>query len=335
MKKLYTLAVMCAVAVAANAQRQSFVGPVVLDMNNGSNQQTLMMPPFDTLGGPSWATGTATPALYNSSTGGYVAGTNGYGDIQKAQYFLNTNPLYVVGAMYWFGAKDNGSGNANSKIQFRVYQTDGTGTNVSGTGPCPGTVVASQDVLVSAVDTGLSLATGANVWMLTNAVPFSGDFAIGFDMSGLAAGDTVGLVSSTDLDAGGMDLSWEEWSDNTWHSFLEPNNWGLDLDLFILAIVDQNVGVNEYYNGMTMSQNYPNPAVGSTVINYNLDASADAVVLNIYDLNGNLVKSVNQGAQAPGAHMITLDVNDMAAGQYIFSLNSNGRDLTKTMTIAK
>ncbi len=337
MKKIYSIAVFCAAVVTLNAQRGSTVGPVLDYNNTTSSQQVLSMPPYDTLGGPSWSNASAQPTIYNSTGGGYVCGTNGYGDIQKAAVFPTTTPLYIVGAIYWFAAKEEGSGNPNSKITYRVYQCDGPGTDGGGNtvSTAPGTVVAFQDELLSALDTGTQYATGANIWMLSSPVSTSSDFAIGFTMSGLAAGDTVGLVSSTDGDAGGMDLSWEEWSDNTWHSFLDPNNWNLDLDMFILAIVDQNVGVTEYYHGMTMTQNYPNPAYSTTTINYSLENSSENVVLNVFDMNGKLVKSFDQGNQAAGSYTIQLDVNDFAAGDYIFSLNANGTDLTKKMTITE
>lgn len=336
MKKIYTLAVLFAAAVTVNAQRGSVVGPA-LNYGTTSSQQVLSMPPYDTLGGPSWATGTATPTIYNSTGGGYVCGTNGYGDIQKAQVFPNTTPLFVVGAIYWFAAKEYGSGQSTSHITYKVYNCNGAGTDGGGNSvmTAPGTVLASMDQDVASLDTGTMYSTGANIWMLSSPVATSSDFAIGWSMAGLAAGDTVGLVSSTDGDAGGADLSWEEWSDNTWHSFLDPNNWNLDLDMFILAIVDQNVGVNEYYHGMKMSQNYPNPAVGSTTISYELETASENVVLNVYDMTGKLVKTVDQGNQAAGAYTVTLDVNEFPAGDYIFSLSANGTDLTKKMTISE
>jgi hypothetical protein len=335
MKKIYTFAVVCTAVVTLNAQRGSVAGPT-LEYGTTSAQQTLSLPPYDTLGGPSWS-GSGSPTIYSSQGGGFVCGTNGYADIQKAQIFPNTTPLYVVGAMYWFAAKTEGSGNPNSKITYRVYQCNGSGTDGGGNtvSTAPGTVSAFQDELLSAVDTGLSLATGANIWMLSSPVSTSSDFAIGFTMSGLAAGDTVGLVSSTDGDGGGADLAWEEWSDNTWHSFLDPNNWGLDLDMFILAIVDQNVGVNEYYHGLMMSQNYPNPAFSTTTINYSLETASENVILYVYDMNGKLVQSFDQGNQASGSYTIQLDVNNFAAGDYIFSLHANGTDLTKKMTITE
>lgn len=334
MKKIYTIAVLCAAALTLNAQRSYMVGPT-LDYGTAPAQQTLSLPPYDTLGGPSWA-GTGTPTMNPSSGGGWVSGTNGYGDIQKAQIFPNTTPMFVVGAIYWFAAMEYGSGSSTSKITYRMYACNGPGTDGGGNtvSTAPNTVLASQDEFMTGLDTSSTYAGGANIWMFTSPVATSSDFALGFTMAGLAAGDTVGLVNSTDGDAGGFDLAWEEWSDNTWHSYLDANNWGLDLDLFILAIVDQNVGVTEFYNGIKMNQNYPNPAFGSTTINYELATASENVVLNVYDMTGKLVKSVDQGNQAAGAYSINLGVNELAAGDYIFSLSANGQNLTKKMTVA-
>lgn len=335
MKKVYMMLAAAVIGTSAFAQRSSTQANVTLTKNAIVNSERTL-PPYDTIGGPSWSNASAQPTIYNSTGGGYVCGNNGYGDKQKAEAFIVGNPMYVVGAMYWFAAKEYGSNNANSKITLKMYNMNGTGTNASSAtapAPNPNGLLASQDVTVALLDTGTSLSTGANIWMLNNPVSVSSDFALGFDMTGLAAGDTVGLVTSTDGDAGGADLAWEQWSDNTWHSFLDPNNWNLDLDMFILAIVDQNVGVTEFHNGLKMYQNSPNPFLGSSVINYELAKSSDDVNLYIMDLTGRTVKVIKEGQQEAGKHVIKLDANDYAPGQYIFSLQTNGSNLTKKMTV--
>ena len=334
MKKVYVMLAAAFIGTAAFAQRSSY------EVNATLNGKTVISEdrgPLDTIGGASWANPNAAPTLYGSSNGGFVAGTNGYGDKQKAQAFINGNgPIYVVGAIYWFGAKTYNSGSNNSKVTYKLYKMDGTGTSAAGPGAAaPGTVIASQDVTMATLDTGLTLSlTGTNVWTMSQSYAVASDFAVGFDISNVNSADTVGLVTSTDGDAGGTDEAWEQWSDNTWHSFLDPQNWNLDLDYFILVIVDQNVGVAEYYNGMKL-QNTPNPTNGATTINYELESNCDDVVLTIYDMTGRVVTTVNEGSQAAGAHRVDFDATEMAAGQYIMSLTADGKNITKMMTVTE
>lgn len=69
-----------------------------------------------------------------------------------------------------------------------------------------------------------------------------------------------------------------------------------------------------------LEQNYPNPFNPKTTIAYILDNTAD-VTINIYDLQGRLVRSFAQGLRNRiMRHTFTHEFNDLASGVYIYQV---------------
>lgn len=96
------------------------------------------------------------------------------------------------------------------------------------------------------------------------------------------------------------------------------------------------VGINETPNtGISLSQNMPNPANNSTTISYSLANAGSSVVLEVYDVTGQLVQTVDQGNRAAGAHQVELSTANYAAGVYFYTLNVDGIKVTKKMVIAE
>ncbi len=122
--------------------------------------------PTDTLLPGNWEYSTSY-ALYTAQGGGYVAGVNGYGDFAKGQQFLVDVPYNIEGVMIWFGAKELVS--PDGALKFMIWDLDGTtGHTMAGANqPCPGTVLNSDNVLMSLIDTGSFLAD-AYIHMFTN-----------------------------------------------------------------------------------------------------------------------------------------------------------------------
>lgn len=93
-------------------------------------------------------------------------------------------------------------------------------------------------------------------------------------------------------------------------------------------------GVSEVTsNGnIELSQNRPNPADISTVINYNL-AFAEQVTLIVRDMTGRVVKSEYLGNQAQGAQRYELNVADLSAGMYTYTIVAGDSSITKEMIV--
>ena len=328
MKKLYTLALAIGIAGMANAQKISTTVP----LNNRLDRTTSgVRTPTDTLGLDAFFQG--TPTLNTSQGGGYVNGNNGYEDKQKAQVYLLSTGTLIEEVIFWFGGKENTSGNSNSKVVAKVYAADGTGTTTAGAGQAgaPGTVLASVDVFVTDIDTAGNFTVAA----LPSPLFVGADFAVGFDVTTLAAGDTVGLVATADGDAGQTELAWEQWSDNEWHTLFEA--WPLDIDLAIWPVVDNNsasIDDEGFFDGIKLGQSQPNPAGSETTIQYELQNNA-SVTFEMYDVTGKKVLSMNEGAQNKGKHSINLTTEKIASGTYYYSLKADNNRITKKLVVAK
>jgi len=289
-----------------------------------------MRTPTDTIFSASLGDPDMSPTLYNSTGGGWVVGTNGYGDVAKAQAFLLDDAVSAEGIGVWFGGKTETSGDPNSSVAFKMYNTNGDGTNSGGditTGaPNENGVYASVDVLISDIDT----ATGADFTWANFAPVYVADFfAAGVDFSGLSAGDSVGIVSTDEGYTEYQDFSWEQWNDGSWHTMLQA--WPLDIDFFVFVVVDaSSVGIDDAgtFNGMRMSFLNGNLVGQNVEMAYTVDHNAKMRLL-VSDAAGRMVLDQDLGNNAAGLHTRTIDASTWNAGTYYVALVADGKTLTK------
>lgn len=270
--------------------------------------------------------------LFNSTGGGYVCGNNGYGDVAKGQQFLVNQGYKIEGVLIWVGAKEiNGSAGT---LNVTLNQLNGTATTTAGTGEGPGTVFNTTSLSMSLIDTSTTFGTFAT-FMFPNASTVLQDYCVVFDMMQLGD-DTIGVVSCEDGDAQGAELTFDKWSDNSWHTFLEPNNWAMDIDMAIFPLVDlSTAGINEgnFVNGIKMDQNMPNPVFDQTEIRFEIESTAD-VKLFVTDINGRIVRVIEAGQLDAGLHNISLDLGDLSSGTYFYSIQAGKNRLSKRMQVA-
>jgi hypothetical protein len=288
--------------------------------------------PTDTVRPASFGTGADT--LYGYVEGGYSFGTSMLGDRAFAQEYKVNIPYIVEGVALWMGAKQQ-IGTADT-LNVIIYKLDGPGTAADTSGivyinNAPDSTDHLLQITTNLIDT-------AGLTFLTFPMPYIAyvDYAAGIDFSQIND-DTLGLVTTRFGDADSTQLSWDKWSDNTWHTVLEPLNWGKDLDLGIFMIVDKssaNISDNYFIDKIKLSQNQPNPVSGSTLIQYEIQNVAN-VALEIYDLSGRLVLTCNEGRQEAGKHDILVDSGKLAQGSYFYSLKADNHRLTKKMSVIK
>lgn len=334
MKKVYILSILMLFAVSVFAQKTGYVLKKM-----PAQELNTVKTPTDTLlpGNLNFATPTGY-VLYGSANGGYIIGTNGYGDAAKGQEFEVLTPYAIEGAIYWFGAKTIVAGTGTMK--FVVWSMDGTtGTTTLGTGdqPCPSTVLGEYTESVSNVDTS-SMMGNAYIAAFTPFISVISDYVIGFDVS-TAYPDSIGLVSTTDGDGGLLELVWEKWSPDGWYT-LQGAGWSsgdFDVDAMILPIVDMNAGGidgADFINGVKMTST-PNPASSNVTLSYELQNNADRVLVRILDGSGKVINKMELGSQNAGSYDINLDVTDYPAGTYFYLLNADANCLAKRMLIVK
>ncbi len=83
---------------------------------------------------------------------------------------------------------------------------------------------------------------------------------------------------------------------------------------------------------MQLGQNYPNPAVGLTLIPFTL-AAGGAVRLSVVNVLGMEVRSIVDDYMQPGSYRVQVDAGNLPGGYYFYRLEQGSRVLTKSLLI--
>ena len=107
----------------------------------------------------------------------------------------------------------------------------------------------------------------------------------------------------------------------------------------LMALVKPELKVPAEYS---LSQNYPNPFNPTTSIQYSVvsDQSRPHLTLKIFNLLGQEVRTLVDGAKEPGYHTVTWDGRDdsgqeVASGVYFYRLTAGNFADTKRMVLMK
>jgi hypothetical protein len=84
----------------------------------------------------------------------------------------------------------------------------------------------------------------------------------------------------------------------------------------------------------TLYQNYPNPFNPVTQIKFALAKNAD-VKLNVYNISGQKVAELENGSKNAGFHTVDFDGSRFNSGVYYYSLEIDGKSITKKMVLTK
>jgi hypothetical protein len=87
-------------------------------------------------------------------------------------------------------------------------------------------------------------------------------------------------------------------------------------------------------SGYALSQNYPNPFNSSTMLTFDIPESGD-VELAVYNLAGQRVRRFADRFFAAGTHSVTFLAEDLPSGTYIVSMSTQGRTLTRAVSLLK
>src|ERR1035437_2986486 len=83
-----------------------------------------------------------------------------------------------------------------------------------------------------------------------------------------------------------------------------------------------------------LAQNYPNPFNPSTVITYSIPASSN-VVINVYNVIGELIKTLVNQYQEAGIYKVNFDARDLSNGIYFYKIQSGNFVEIKKMLLLK
>ena len=84
----------------------------------------------------------------------------------------------------------------------------------------------------------------------------------------------------------------------------------------------------------SLNQNYPNPFNPATTIGYQLPAEGH-VVIKIFDMLGNEVKTIVNENKPAGLHEITFDASDLGSGMYVYRMTSGNYIESRKMLLLK
>ncbi|MDZ7288483.1 MAG: T9SS type A sorting domain-containing protein [candidate division KSB1 bacterium] len=83
-----------------------------------------------------------------------------------------------------------------------------------------------------------------------------------------------------------------------------------------------------------LKQNHPNPFNPSTTIEFALSEHS-VVSLSVYDLLGNKIATLVEGALDAGSHHVQMDAKNLSSGIYVYRLEVNGFSQVKKFTVMK
>ena len=84
----------------------------------------------------------------------------------------------------------------------------------------------------------------------------------------------------------------------------------------------------------SLEQNYPNPFNAATTISYELPKASD-VKIEIYDIGGRKVASLDEGKQIAGKHSIQWNAGGLSSGVYFYKINAGNYSETKKLVLMK
>jgi hypothetical protein len=281
----------------------------------------------DTLFGPAFSEdcGNAVTAL-TSSNWGFITGTNGYEDAEKAQRITLGAGNFTVQEVWGFFASASAVGNGT--LRAKIYASTPTG---------PGALLAtSTDINVSDIQTDTAAIVPTSFFFPSLPTITGPDVFVSIDFADLyGTQDTAGLWM-TNPDCGDGDDAYELWGDGSgWFSFDDPNSWGIETNLLIGLLVESDAVSTQAplsMNGLQLLAAAPNPATEDIRLNYYL-ADATEVQIQLYAADGHVVQSINKGFQASGSFVETVQTHNLPTGTYGYSITTQKARLTSKFVV--
>jgi hypothetical protein len=213
----------------------------------------------------------------------------------------------------------------SSTVPMSAYATAMTATTIA------------QAYVSYSFATPVAVAANANFYASVTVPAFGGT-----DKDTMAVLSTQAGCSSNKADS----LSWIQTTyviptagtQVQWRAIKDQFGAANNLDLMIFPVIDitSNAGINNYVSkgGLSLYAAYPNPANSAININFSLDKACN-VEVEIYDISGKVVKTINNNILANGKNSVSVDVTNLEAGSYIYSINAGGNKMFSRFVVTK
>jgi len=349
MKKVYLLMALILVSAISFGQMipkgigtQGKISKSVIKIEKSSSKATI-----DTIGWtvgsiPCFADPTAEIHTYYMSDAsdnriGYWFGVNADSTDYWAQSYVNSASIRISGVLALISGKYNGSNNSSSVMQASLYLVAAAQAIIdqnSTTGPGPN--VYQQTPLQTA---SISIANLDTNWFAFNYFQFpslatvSADFSIVTNFKTIREhGDTAYLFC--DAIGDGLGLNYTVYtSDPQVYYWMATSVSTLDVNMSVFAVIEEGSGINDadFYQGMKLSI-YPNPVSKVASIDYALQYNSKASI-DIINVAGKVIRTIDLGSKSIGKYNTTINVEDLASGNYFISLNANGTRFIKKLIV--
>ena len=241
--------------------------------------------------------------------GGYVTGTNAYGDLAKANYFQIYEDLFITGILYDFAWASETSTN----LELAVWDINA--------GYTPGSKITSMQIPLNTVKQNV-LNQDLTYFEINPPIAINHPFYVGFEVP-QTAGDTIVVWSNEHMNTN-PGIAWDKFSDGTWHPFNEAGNWELDIAMAIHPIVEYVTDVNELTTN-DLIDIYPNPSEGNFTLKIPTSAD-DNYSIEIYSATA--VKIYSESFPK-GSGQINFSLSGQAEGIYFVKVQSEGKTFIK------
>jgi len=340
-KKLFTLGLVLA-AFAGNAQQlktKSFHTKAIGNhINTASKTQAVtvdtLIPSTIMAGGCADVSG-GIVYYQAGQDSGYTFGTQifpvtGISIKEVAQkYNVGSSAATVSSVLVWTGVASG----TTTAVSAKIY-SENTTSHAPNT--AMGTSVAKT---MAAYVTGNNSASGFTTFTFSTpvAVAANANFFASATIPAFGGADQDTLaILSTQIGCSSTDsLSWIDLNVG-WYS-VKHLFQGQNADLMIFPVINiTTAGINDYVNhgDLSIYAASPNPASSSININFSV-AKPAAVEIQVYDITGKVVKTVKNNDVAVGKNAISIDVTNLEAGSYMYSINANGNRMFSKFIVTK
>ncbi|MEZ5083344.1 MAG: T9SS type A sorting domain-containing protein [Bacteroidales bacterium] len=253
------------------------------------------------------------PGIYTvyiiNNNGGYVTGTNAYGDLAKANYFQLYQDLFITGILYDFAWASE----TNTNLELAVWDIN--------EGYTPGSKIATMQIPLNTVKQNI-LNQDLTYFEINPPIAINHPFYVGFEIP-QSFGDTIVVWSNEHMNTN-PGIAWDKFKDGTWHPFNEVGNWELNVAMAIHPIVEYVTAVNE--NGINdLIEIYPNPSEGDFTLRIPVSVD-DNYSVEIYSAKG---VNISSEIYLMGLGQLNFNISRQAEGIYFVKIQSEERTFLK------
>lgn len=232
------------------------------------------------------------------NNGGFVCGTNLYGDLAMANYFSPQEDVKITGMVFDFAVAKGD----DQPITLAIWNNQGADGG-------PGDIIKSATIPMSTIKSDVA---NNMLSALTFTIPLqrSTPFYAGFQIP-TGTNDSLAVWSNSAGDSF-PGVAWSQWNDPVWVPINDAASWGSDFNITmgIHPIVEYQTGIHDIQKVESLTI-YPNPTKGEFQVD--LSAFSNSKTVEVVDMTGGVIFSREVG---PSASSIRLDLSEQYTGIY-------------------